>query len=66
MNILHDPTSVSVGASFVKGGSDRQLSRDPLHGLVKEAGVARSEAPDKVVRAALKRFGVLRFIIGVP
>ena len=58
VNILHDPMSVSVGSSLMECCSNRQSSRDPLHRLMEESGMAGSEASDKFVHAALECLGV--------
>ena len=60
MDVLHHPASMCVAPDFVKRSANREASRNAPYRLMKETRVARSQAPDKLVHAALERFRILK------
>ena len=60
VDVLDHPASIRVAPEFVERGTNREASRNALYRLMKEPRVARSQAPDKLVHAALERFGILK------
>jgi hypothetical protein len=60
VDVLDHPTSIRVAPRFMERGANREASRNAPDRLMKEPRVARSQAPDKLVHAALECFGILK------
>lgn len=66
VNVLDHPPSIRIAPDFVKRGANREASRNAPDRLMKETRVAGSQAPDKLVHAALECFGSLKRENAVP
>jgi hypothetical protein len=66
VDVLDHPASIRAAPDFVKRGANREASRNAPYRLMKEARVARSQAPDKLVHASLECFGILKRENAVP
>jgi len=60
VDVLDHPTSIRVAPRFMERSANREASRNAPDRLMKEPRVARSQAPDKLVHAALECFGILK------